>query len=104
MSNPIGGIRRGWAEISGVYERIFNGPASVYVEFHDYSVHAAGALFVAVGRERGRLEMYGETLQLAIRTTRIFTRGRQRWRQIHHHGSMDEPESLRNYQSLVLGD
>jgi hypothetical protein len=25
-----------------------------------------------------------------------------RWRQIHHHGSLEEPELLANYQALVL--
>ena len=27
MSNPLGGIKHGWDEISQVYQRIFNGPA-----------------------------------------------------------------------------
>ena len=33
MDNPLGGIKRGWAEIQPVYERIFNGSAKVYVDF-----------------------------------------------------------------------
>lgn len=27
MDNPLGGIKRGWAEIQSVYARIFAGPA-----------------------------------------------------------------------------
>jgi hypothetical protein len=35
MDNPLGGITRGWAGIKAVYERIFSGPARVYVEFYN---------------------------------------------------------------------
>ena len=31
MDNPLGGIRRGWETIRPVYERLFQGPAQVYV-------------------------------------------------------------------------
>lgn len=36
--NPLGGVKRGWPEISGVYENIFNGSAKVYVEYFDYTI------------------------------------------------------------------
>ena len=39
MSNPLGGVKRGWNEIEEVYKKIFNGKAKVYVEFYDYSIH-----------------------------------------------------------------
>ncbi len=74
MDNPLGGIKRGWNEIRAVYERIFNGPAKVYVEFYDYTIHEAGDLFYAVGRERGSYSLNDDSIQLAIRTTRIFRR------------------------------
>ena len=45
MSNPLGGIARGWPAIEAVYRRIFEGPARVQVEFHDYTLHEAGELF-----------------------------------------------------------
>jgi len=38
MDNPVGGIRRGWAEIGSIYERIFSGSVQVRVEFFDYTV------------------------------------------------------------------
>ena len=48
MDNPLGGITRGWKEISGVYEKIFSGPAAVYVEYYDYTVHEHGEVLYAV--------------------------------------------------------
>ena len=102
MDNPLGGIKRGWREIGPVYEKLFNGPARVYVEFYDYSLHETPGMFYAVGCERGRFERDGETIDLAIRTSRIFLRV-EAWRQVHHHGSIDDPELLARYQQAVLG-
>jgi ketosteroid isomerase-like protein len=101
MDNPLGGIKRGWPEIRQVYERIFTGQATVRVEFHDYTLHEAGEVFWVVGRERGRLEQDGRTLDLAIRTSRLFRRSAGGWRQVHHHGSMDDPALLDAYQRAV---
>ena len=103
MDNPLGGIKRSWREIGSVYEKLFSGLARVYVEFYDYSVHETPDMFYAVGRERGRFERDGETIDLAIRTSRIFRRIGGAWRQVHHHGSIDDPELLARYQRAVLG-
>ena len=104
MANPLGGLRRGWEEIRGVYERIFNGPAKVYVEFHDYTLHESETLFYAVGRERGYLERDGKRLDLAIRTSRVFRKSDGRWQQVHHHGSIEDPALLERYQKAVRGE
>jgi hypothetical protein len=72
MDNPLGGIRRGWAEIRQVYERIFNGAATLNVEFHDYTLHRFSEIFYAVGRERGTLKADNLSLDQNIRTTRLF--------------------------------
>lgn len=101
MDNPLGGIKRGWPEIRSVYERIFAGSARVQVEFHDYTLHVIGDVFFAVGRERGTFETGSTKLDLAIRTTRIFRRAGGRWRQVHHHGSIDNPNLLGAYQQAV---
>ncbi len=102
MDNPLGGIKRGWPEIRQVYEKIFGGHATVRVEFHDYTLHVMGDVFWAVGRERGRLEAGGgRTLDLAIRTTRLFRRSGGQWRQVHHHGSIESPSLLAAYQQAV---
>ena len=101
MDNPVGGIARGWAAIRPLYERLFSGPARVRVEFFDYTLHESEGLFYAAGRERGTLERDGQRLALAIRTTRVFRREGGAWRQVHHHGSMDDPALLKQYQELT---
>jgi ketosteroid isomerase-like protein len=102
MSNPLGGIKRGWEEIGAVYGKIFLGEASIYVEFYDYTIHESGDVFHAVGRERGHLHKRGEEMALEIRTSRIFHRARGQWKQAHHHGSMESPALLARYQALVM--
>lgn len=103
MDNPLGGIKRGWQEIKYVYDRIFNGSAKVYVEFYDYTIHEGEDIFYAVGRERGKFQI-GETIvDLAIRTSRIFKLVNGEWKQVHHHGSIDNPELLNIYQKAVKG-
>ncbi|TAN35987.1 MAG: hypothetical protein EPN23_09795 [Verrucomicrobia bacterium] len=101
MDNPLGGIKRGWEEISAVYCRIFGGPAQVYVEFFDYTLHEHGEVFYVVGRERGRFAKGGEVIPLAIRTSRIFRKTPTGWKQIHHHGSIEDPALLERYQKAV---
>ena len=103
MGNPLGGIKRGWEEIQPVYERIFNGPAEVYVEYFDYTIHEAAEMLYAVGRERGYFRLGGEEITLAIRTSRIFRKINGRWKQSHHHGSIEDPQLLAMYQVAVLG-
>ena len=102
LGNPLGGIRRGWDEIRPLYEKLFTGPARVYVEFYDYSLHIGRELFYAVGRERGWFRLGQEDITLAIRTSRIFCRVDGQWKQVHHHGSIDDPTLLARYQSAVL--
>ena len=101
MDNPVGGIKRGWPEIQAVYERIFSGQGKVYVEFYDYTIHQSGDIFYVVGRERGEYRLEATVIELAIRTTRIFQFIDGRWRQVHHHGSMEDPELLARYQQAV---
>lgn len=102
LDNPLGGIRRGWAEIRPLYERVFSGPATVYVEFYDYTLHLGQEMFYAVGRERGYYRLDDTELALAIRTSRIFKKLEGKWRQVHHHGSIEDPELLARYQSAVF--
>lgn len=103
MSNPVGGIKLGWAEIQPVYEHIFFGAAHVYVEYHDFSIHVGEEMFCAVGRERGYFRLAETEIPLAIRTSRIYRRLNGQWKQLHHHGSMDDPSLLQTYQNAVLG-
>ena len=101
MSNPLGGIARGWPAIREVYARIFGGKAQVRVAFHDYTLHEAGDMFYVVGRERGTLESGDTRLALAIRTTRLFRRIDGAWKQVHHHGSFEDPDLLAAYREAV---
>lgn len=102
MSNPLGGVKRGWNEIATVYDWIFNGPAEVYVEYYDYSLHRGADMFTVVGRERGYFKLGTTRLELAIRTSRTYLRIEDDWRQLHHHGSIDDPALLNKYQQAVL--
>jgi hypothetical protein len=101
MANPLGGVKRGWSEISAVYTRLFRGAAQVYVEFYDFSVLCEDAMFCATGRERGYFRHNGKQTSLAIRTSRVYRMEAQQWRQVHHHGSIDDPRILDAYQSAV---
>jgi SnoaL-like domain len=101
MNSPLGGIKRGWPEIRRAYDTLFFGPARVTVELCNYSLHISGELFYAVGCERGHFESSVSTFELAFRTTRIFRLLDHRWRQVHHHGSIDDPALLDRYQSMI---
>ena len=103
MDNPLGGIKRGWDEIKLVYDRIFNGQAKVYVEYYDYTIHETDVMFYVVGRERGYFRLAENEVKLAIRTSRVFKKIDGRWRQVHHHGSIDDPELLARYKAAVIG-
>ncbi len=103
MSNPLGGVKRGWDSVKEVYSNIFNGSAKVYVEYYDYSIHRSGVMFCAVGRERGYFELGEQKIDLAIRTSRTYRLSCGRWNQIHHHGSIENPKLLAAYQKAVLG-
>jgi ketosteroid isomerase-like protein len=101
MNSPLGGIKRGWPEIRRVYEQLFSGPTRIAIELYSYSLHVSGDLFFAVGRERGRLETPTKVSELAFRTTRIFRLLDHHWRQVHHHGSIEDPAQLDLYQSTI---
>jgi ketosteroid isomerase-like protein len=101
IDNPLGGIRRGADEPHKMYEGVFKSPADVHVVFWDYTIHRVGDVFWAVGRERGTYHDGGAIKELNIRTTRIFKLMDGRWRQMHHHGSIEDAQLLAEYQSAV---
>lgn len=103
MDNPIGGIRRGWQAISEGYSKLFDGPAKVRVAFHDFTSQGGDDWHLFVGREKGTRETGDVILDLRIRTTRWFTKINGKWRQLHHHGSIDEPALLADYQRAIFG-
>jgi ketosteroid isomerase-like protein len=101
IDNPLGGIRRGADEPHKMYEGVFKSPANVHVVFWDYTIHRAGDVFWAVGRERGTYIDGGVEKTLNIRTSRIFQLIDGRWRQMHHHGSIEDANLLADYQNAV---
>ncbi|MGH8779668.1 YybH family protein [Paraburkholderia sp.] len=103
MDNPIGGIRRGWSSIRDGYQKLFAGPASVHVTFHDFTSDGGDDWHIFVGREKGTCTADGTTLDLRIRTTRWFVKIDGVWRQLHHHGSIEEPALLADYQRVIFG-
>lgn len=102
MANPIGGIRYGWEEILNGYRKIFSSNHKVYVELYDFQIFSSDQMFVINGRERGHLVSGNCQIDLKIRTTRIYQLEGVRWRQIIHHGSIDEPKLLEKYQNIIL--
>jgi quercetin dioxygenase-like cupin family protein len=103
MDNPIGGIRRGWPAIREGYSKLFNGPATVQVAFHDFSSQGGNDWHLFVGREKGVCTTPTASLDLRIRTTRWFIEKNGVWRQLHHHGSIEEPTLLADYQRAIFG-
>lgn len=103
MDNPIGGIRRGWPAIREGYARLFAGAARVEVAFHDFTSQGDEHWRLFVGREKGVCKTPETTLALRIRTTRWFMKVDGVWRQLHHHGSIEEPALLADYQRAIFG-
>jgi hypothetical protein len=87
-----------------VYEQLFNSQSQFCFEFYDYSFHAAGEIFYVAGRERGEFGMGRTVLNMAIRTSRIFRVMNGRWLQVHHHGSIDDPDLLSKYPKSDHGE
>jgi ketosteroid isomerase-like protein len=107
LNNPLGGMLRGADDITALYQRIFHSRARVEVSFGDVVAYQAAGMVVFAGRETGQFtDPAGRSVPLRIRTTRVFAydRAAGRWGQVHHHGSIDEPDALRDYQHAVAAD
>ena len=103
LNNPLGGIIRGIGPITELYDKIFNGPARVWVAFTDIVCFQSNEMTAFAGREIGGFAVQGQTIDLQIRTTRFFgySDSHGRWVQLHHHGSIDNVELLARYQNAV---
>ncbi len=62
-------------------------------------------MVVFAGRETGEYAREDRVVPLAIRTSRIvqWFGPEIGWRQVHHHGSIDNAEALAVYQGAVRG-
>ncbi len=103
MNNPIGGIQRGWEAIAQGYRRLFEGPATVRVEFFDVTSQGGPDHHLFVGRERGTCVSPSGTLDLRIPTSRLIVVIGGERRQRHHLGSIEEPALLGAYQTVIFG-
>jgi ketosteroid isomerase-like protein len=101
IDNPLGGIRRGREQPHLMYDKIFKSPADMKVEFWDYTINRIGEVFLAVGRERGSYVADGARKDISIRTSRFFRLYDGIWRQIHHHGSIEDAQMLASIQQAV---
>lgn len=105
LANPVGGLLLGGEPILALYRRLFEGPARIWVELHEITEYADVGAVLFLGRERGEFSSGAATVPLAIRTTRWFRHlGAHGWRQVHHHGSVDDPALLDRYQRAVRGE
>lgn len=105
LNNPLGGILRGYEPIAALYQRVFTGPATVWVELDDIVEFQTESMIVFAGRETGEFTKNGRSLPLSIRTSRIvqWLGPETGWRQTHHHGSIDDARALLEYQNAVRG-
>ncbi len=105
LNNPLGGMLRGHAAVEDLYRRVFDGPARVWVEFDDIVEYQTGEMVTFAGRETGVFTRGDVAVPLAIRTTRViqWLGAAHGWRQVHHHGSIDDPGALDRYQRAVHG-
>lgn len=96
---------RGADPIGALYGRIFEGPVYVRVELSDIVAYLSSEMAVFAGRERGTYERDGRVYPLDIRTSRnfLYAPAYGGWRQIHHHGWIDDPETLLHYQQTIVG-
>jgi ketosteroid isomerase-like protein len=104
LNNPVGGILRSGDAIAGLYGRIFAGGLDVQVTFTDAATYLGAGTAVFAGRELGSyLGPDGARVPLQIRTSRVFTWHPERgsWLQVHHHGSIDDPDALAAYQAAA---
>jgi ketosteroid isomerase-like protein len=102
LDNPVGGILRGGDAIAGLYQQAFAKAADVRVTFGDVIAYHGQGDAVFAGRETGSYATPdGAPTPLEIRTTRYFRYADGRWRQYHHHGSIDDPDALRAYQQAI---
>ncbi|MGL6236941.1 MAG: YybH family protein [Segniliparus sp.] len=111
LNNPLGGLLRGGEQIVDLYRRVFEGSIRLQVELTDIVEYSDERHAVFAGREIGEyIDLAtGSRTPLAIRTSRYFVveapSGASSetgfWRQLHHHGSIDDPAALSAYQAAV---
>lgn len=106
VDDPLGGVIRSTEAIVGGYRRSFAARRHVQVTFTEAATYDLGRTVMFAGRERGAYRRNdGRRVALDIRTSRLFgwDDSRARWAQLHHHGSIDDPFELADYQTIARG-
>jgi len=103
LNNPVGGILRSGRAVTDLYRKIFSGTLNLTVTFTDAATYRWDNAVVFAGREIGDYNGPNGTTPLTIRTSRVFGYDNGRWLQVHHHGSIDQPDELAAYQKAVRG-
>lgn len=104
LNNPVGGIIRSGPAITDLYRKIFASGMDVQVTFTDAAAYPGRGTAIFAGREFGTyVNADGEQTSIQIRTTRVFGWNDEhaRWLQLHHHGSIDDPTALADYQAAA---
>ena len=88
--------------IAGSHAHLVDRTVRFRVELTRIARYATPTLVIFVGIEHGSYWHNGTETPLDARTTRAFgfIEG-QGWRQVHHHGSIDDPAALTAYQSAM---
>ncbi|CAN5713262.1 nuclear transport factor 2 family protein [soil metagenome] len=105
MDNPLGGVTRGRPALRNVYDRLFRSGARLVVTLSEITMYVGVDHVVFAGRENGTFvdPSTGDEVSVEIRTNRYFRHETTvgRWRQFHHHGSVDDVASLSAYRTSV---
>ncbi|UWP79504.1 YybH family protein [Dactylosporangium fulvum] len=105
VDNPVGGIVRSGRAVVDMYRHLFDSGVQLDITFTDAATYWSPDAAMFAGREVGHYtNAEGEHVPLEFRTSRYFTwhPRHERWRQLHHHGSMDDPSALHDYQQAAL--
>ena len=88
--------------IAGSTAHLLDRTVCIHVELTNIARYATPALVMFAGVERGSYEYEGIETPLEVRTTRAFgfIEG-YGWRQVHHHGSIDDPAAQAAYQRAM---
>lgn len=89
FTSPLGGIIRSYENVMSAHNELFNAPIKIDVEYYDIEISLFENGFASVGRERGTMNINGESIEVGFRTSRLFVKEEGEYKQVHHHGSFE---------------
>lgn len=92
FTSPLGGIIRSYDHVISAHDELFNAPIQIDVEYYDIEINYFDNGFASVGRERGVMIINGESIEVGFRTSRLFVKEADGYKQVHHHGSFENFE------------